>query len=189
MSTSYPAALDNLTNPAATDPLSSPSHSSQHANANDAIEAMQAAMGVKLNARVRATRTTTQSITNTTDTAIAFTTEDFDTDAFHDNVTNNSRLTVPASMGGIYLIIANVEFAANATGLRQLTMRINGNAATTNTVGMANTPTGNATRISRLSASGIVSLSAADYVEAYVFQESGGNLNVNVAQLMMVKIA
>lgn len=46
MATNYPAGLDTLTNPLATDTLASPSHSDQHANANDAIEALQAKVGV-----------------------------------------------------------------------------------------------------------------------------------------------
>jgi len=44
--TSFPAGLDNFTNPASTDPQNSPSHSAQHANANDAIEALQAKVGI-----------------------------------------------------------------------------------------------------------------------------------------------
>jgi microcystin-dependent protein len=46
MATNFPAGLDSLTNPLGTDTLASPSHSSQHANANDAIEALQAKVGV-----------------------------------------------------------------------------------------------------------------------------------------------
>jgi hypothetical protein len=42
----YPTSLDTLTNPTATDPQNNPSHSEQHANANDAIEALQAKVGV-----------------------------------------------------------------------------------------------------------------------------------------------
>ena len=45
MPTSYPASFDALTNPASADPLTSPSHASQHANANDAIEAIQVRAG------------------------------------------------------------------------------------------------------------------------------------------------
>lgn len=48
MSTSYPAALDSLTNPSSTDSLALPSHASQHANANDAIEAIETALGANL---------------------------------------------------------------------------------------------------------------------------------------------
>lgn len=43
MPTSYPTSLDTLTNPSATDALTG--HASQHANANDAIEALQAKLG------------------------------------------------------------------------------------------------------------------------------------------------
>lgn len=46
MATNFPTSLDALTNPAAGDSLSSPSHAGQHANANDAIEALQAKVGV-----------------------------------------------------------------------------------------------------------------------------------------------
>jgi len=44
MSTNFPGALDALTNPAATDGLTG--HAAQHSNANDAIEALQAKVGV-----------------------------------------------------------------------------------------------------------------------------------------------
>ena len=46
MTTSFPGGLDALTNPTSGDSLSSPSHSGQHADANDAIEALQAKVGV-----------------------------------------------------------------------------------------------------------------------------------------------
>lgn len=46
MASSYPGALDSLTNPVGTDALTSPAHASQHANANDAIEAIEATLGV-----------------------------------------------------------------------------------------------------------------------------------------------
>lgn len=46
MATSYPVSKDVLTNPSSGDSLSSPSHSQQHSNANDAIEALQNKVGV-----------------------------------------------------------------------------------------------------------------------------------------------
>src|SRR3990167_3196718 len=46
MATSYPTSLDSLTNPTATDPVTNPSHATQHANANDALEALEAKVGV-----------------------------------------------------------------------------------------------------------------------------------------------
>ena len=46
MATNFPTSLDALTNPTASDPLTSPSHADQHADANDAIEALEAKVGV-----------------------------------------------------------------------------------------------------------------------------------------------
>lgn len=52
MGTSFPAALDALTNPTGADNLSTPGvlHSTQHANANDSIEAIEAKIGVDASA-------------------------------------------------------------------------------------------------------------------------------------------
>lgn len=50
MATNFPTSLDALTNPLSTDGMNSPSHSGQHANANDAIEALQAKVGVNSSA-------------------------------------------------------------------------------------------------------------------------------------------
>jgi hypothetical protein len=41
MPTNFPTSVDNFTNPTANDSLNIPSHSLQHANANDAIEAVE----------------------------------------------------------------------------------------------------------------------------------------------------
>jgi hypothetical protein len=41
MPTNFPTGVDNFTNPTANDSLNLPSHSTQHANANDAIEAVE----------------------------------------------------------------------------------------------------------------------------------------------------
>ncbi len=41
MATNFPTSVDNFTNPTANDSLNLPSHSTQHTNANDAIEAIE----------------------------------------------------------------------------------------------------------------------------------------------------
>lgn len=46
MATNFPNSLDVLTNPTATSPLSNPSHSQQHINLNDAVEAIQTKIGI-----------------------------------------------------------------------------------------------------------------------------------------------
>jgi hypothetical protein len=45
MATNFPSSLDSFTNPTAVDTLDSPPHDTQHADANDAIEALQAKVG------------------------------------------------------------------------------------------------------------------------------------------------
>jgi hypothetical protein len=76
MTTNFPTSLDALTNPTSSDPLNSPNHAGQHADANDAIEALQAKVGIdgsavvtsidyKLNNTV-ATLTGSQTLTNKT---------------------------------------------------------------------------------------------------------------------------
>lgn len=42
----FPASLDSLSNPGSTNTLDNPSHSGQHANANDILEALEAKVGV-----------------------------------------------------------------------------------------------------------------------------------------------
>ena len=69
---------------------------------------------------VRAVRTATQSISDASDTAVAYNATDaFDSDAFHDTSTNNSRITIPTGGDGYYLIGFGLEWAANATGTRR----------------------------------------------------------------------
>ena len=46
MATSFPTGLDVLTNPTSADTLASPDHAAQHANVNDAVEAIEAAIGI-----------------------------------------------------------------------------------------------------------------------------------------------
>ena len=45
MSINFPASIDSLTNPVSGDTLNSPSHAGQHADINDAVEALEAKVG------------------------------------------------------------------------------------------------------------------------------------------------
>lgn len=53
--TNFPTSLDSLTNPGATDSVATVSHSGQHSNANDAIEALEAKLGVGASTAVSGT--------------------------------------------------------------------------------------------------------------------------------------
>lgn len=50
MAINFPTSLDTLTNPAAGDTLNSPAHATQHADANDAVEALEAKVGINSSA-------------------------------------------------------------------------------------------------------------------------------------------
>jgi hypothetical protein len=81
---------------------------------------------------VNATRTNVSTaVTANTELLVAFPTEEFDTNAFHDNSTNNSRLTIPAGYAGKYIISAWMS-NPNSPGSYQL-MRVykNGSQYTT----------------------------------------------------------
>jgi len=186
MTTSYPGALDALTNPSSGDQLNSPSHAGQHANVNDAIEAMQAAMGVKYGARVKAERTATQSLSSGVDTAIAFNATDaYDTDAFHNPASNNTRLTIPANMGGLYLVVAAARYDTSSAGARRLYLLVNG---TTLDIGTSLAAVSSSIQM-HIQATGLLVLAAADYIEVMAYQSSGGALAINLASVEMVKIA
>lgn len=115
----------------------------------------------------------TQTLTTGVRTAIAFDVEAFDVGACHDNSTNNTRLTVPTGADGTYFITANVEYAANSSGLRAAQLVQN---ALTNLAQVIVTPVvGDITVVQVIAVAPLV---AGDYVELNGLQTSGGNLTV-----------
>jgi hypothetical protein len=129
-----------------------------------------------------AKKTAAQSIVNATDTPLTFDAEVYDTDAIHDTVTNNSRLTVPAGVTTIRLV-AGVEFAANATGVRRLWFRKNGADFDG---GLAQTVPGNSGVSNWVTVvSPILNVAPGDFFEAFVNQNSGGALNANATVFTM----
>jgi hypothetical protein len=128
----------------------------------------------------RAYHSTTQSISNAVFTAVLFNSEDYDTGGFHSTVTNTSRFTVPSGAGGLYLITANILFAANATGQRVLQVRLNGGSSgIAAIIGQQIVPS--ATYSSVVMVASILTLNAGDYVEVFAYQDSGGALNIGTA--------
>lgn len=120
------------------------------------------------------THSTTQSISNNTLTTLTFNTENYDSDSFHSTGTNPERITIPTGLGGKYLVTAAAQFASDSTGRRYIIIRKNGS---TNVLpGTILTP--NSTGSSLVVQAGVVDLAAGDYIEARVYQDSGGSLNV-----------
>jgi hypothetical protein len=112
-----------------------------------------------------------QTISNNTDTALSFNVEVFDTDAYHDNSTNNSRITIPSGKAGYYQIGGLVDFDNSAVGSRLLNIKKNNvsyktfyaTASTTYPSGIIES---------------IIYLSVGDYVELFVTQNSGTSQTV-----------
>lgn len=123
---------------------------------------------------VRAYNNANISIATATLTPVTLNSERFDNAAVHSTSVNTSRLTVPTGGGGKYLFGASWAWALSAAGTyREARVYVNG-----------------ATEIAQLdlqpsashASSGIITsvyaLSAADYMELQVIQDSGGALNI-----------
>jgi hypothetical protein len=67
----------------------------------------------------RVHRTTNKSIPNNALTTVDFQAELYDTDGYW-SVGNATRLIVPAGLGGLYLVFAQLNYAVNANGRRAL---------------------------------------------------------------------
>jgi hypothetical protein len=125
--------------------------------------------------RCRAYKTTSnQSVNNTTLTEITLNAESFDSGTLHDNVTANTKITVPTGGGGVYLIGGSVRYAVNGTGLRAAQVRKNGATI------LSTTEHGGADASIQtfVMTTTIVVLAAADYIELMAYQSSGGALDV-----------
>jgi hypothetical protein len=91
----------------------------------------------------------------------------------HDTSTNNSRLICKTA--GKYQINANIAWALNATGVRELGLFLNG------TTGIAYVSVPGSATLSEQSISTLYDLAVNDYVEVSVYQTSGGALNVTAS--------
>jgi hypothetical protein len=87
MATNFPSSLDSFTNPTAVDTLDSPPHDTQHADANDAIEALQAKVGVN-------------------SSAVA-TSHDYKIDALETDVTNINELQLNTPTASYTLVLGD----------------------------------------------------------------------------------
>lgn len=120
----------------------------------------------------RAYRSSTQSIPNATWTAINLDSELFDTDTIHSVASNTSRLTCKTK--GVYTISGHVEFAEDdpAVGYRAVAIKYNG------TTYIAKHDKELCNVNPSFSITTLYNLAVNDYVELFVYQTSGGALNV-----------
>lgn len=118
----------------------------------------------------------TQAVTTGADRAITFNAEDWDTDAYHEGVTNPSRFTIPAGKGGKYLCTAHVYGLSTAS--HDVRFRVNGTTLYSDTLY-------NATAGSASTLSAELDLAAGDYVEVVIFPAANVTLgNASVREAM-----
>lgn len=162
---------------------------SKEATINADLDIIDAAVSGNASGSIwaRVYHNTTQSIANTTPTNLAFNSERYDTNVIHDNSTNNSRLTCKTA--GVYLMSATVAFAVNATGTRMVSILINGTTSLASV--HATAAVGGLT--TRIVTTTIYPMAVNDYIEASVYQSSGGALNVDsganyTPEFMMIRL-
>ena len=115
-----------------------------------------------------------QSINNVTTTTITWDLEHYDTNTFHDNSTNNSRITIPAGYAGKYLIQVTLNWNSNSTSYREARIRLNGSTLLAYSPIQAASSGGVANTLNV-----VKSLSVADYIEIQGEQASGGALSIS----------
>jgi hypothetical protein len=115
---------------------------------------------------------TNQTISNNTSTDLTFDSETYDTDGFHDNVTNNARITIPAGKGGKYQITGHVEWINGVTGIRNIYIFKNG----TSQIATTTLPTQSSDF--NLEVNSTADLTAGDYITLQVYQNSGSTRDV-----------
>lgn len=121
----------------------------------------------------RVTHSAAQTLSTGSWTSLNMDTEgatEFDSDAFHDTVTTNTRATVPTGKGGKYHVGGSVGFTGNATGTRDIGIWVNGSLYALQS--LIADPGGEYLAIDT-----IVNLAAGDYVELRAVQTTGGNYN------------
>lgn len=120
-------------------------------------------------------KSSAQTIPATTYTAITFNAEEYDTDSIHDNATNNSRLTVPSGITRARLS-GQCYWSTNVPNY-ECRLYINGSWA-----GNALVSTELLSGAQNMAfASPVLSVSAGDYFEFYVYTDSGIGADVDSA--------
>lgn len=114
-----------------------------------------------------------QTIATTSNVALAFNSERFDTDSMHSTSSLTSRITF--NTAGLYLVTGQMVWVAAAAGNRQAGIRLNG----TTFIGVVLEPAAGGDTPA-LVVSTLYKFAVGDYVELMAFQNSGGNLDVQV---------
>lgn len=126
----------------------------------------------------KAYHSTTQAISAGGTVILNLDSEEFDTNGFHDNATNNSRHTVPAGLGGFYAIAAHVHHDSDTASAPQVALSVkknggtypHGMAAGTNVAGTQDLEG------DEMNIADVILLVAGDYLELEVYSANAINV-------------
>lgn len=123
------------------------------------------------------------NLSNNTITPVTFNAEDFDTDGFHSTSSNSERMTIPAGLGGPYLIFANVEWETNDTDGDRLLYIQHTRGATNTIIAWGRQPPGSTGLTGAgehgIPVSTVFLMEPGDYVQCLAFQNSGSTVALN----------
>jgi hypothetical protein len=124
-------------------------------------------------------RTTTQSISDNTYTAVTWTAESYDNASIVDLGTDATKFTIPGSGDKYVTITAQITYAANATGVRRIRIYVNG--ADTNSEFFVSFPSAGAAASTITRSTFKVIAQGGDYIQVMAYQNSSGSLNLSNA--------
>ena len=169
MPTSFPGAVDSLPRPTSTTNTSDSGFELDIVvdNLSDAVEALEAE-ALPAVCDVYLTANATNLFTSGAAVFVPWTAEAEDTYAMHDLVTNPSRVTVPSGRGGLYLIQAQIQWDASASGnYRNLGIYRNGSQIADSSGVVQSSGDSLTLNVT------LIRLAATDYVEVAGYQNSG----------------
>ena len=102
-------------------------------------------------------------------------TEVFDTDGFHSTVSNTSRVTIPSGKSGKYQVTVRIPWGYNNAGYRRVVIKRGG--STNDRFEVQAAPQVNTTSAATVTMETVMQVTAGDYYEIELYQNSGGTLS------------
>jgi hypothetical protein len=128
---------------------------------------------------VQVTKTANTTVSAGGNAQIPWDSEAFDTDGFHDNSTNNARLTVPTGKGGYYKVYFAMQWASSSTVQRRIVaIYKNGNSSTGTFINNFETSSIN---FPSCAMAFTMNLSAGDWIEIDAYQGTASSLDFRSA--------
>lgn len=150
-----------------------------------ATQVVVATPGFFQGARVRLNAN--QTLSASVDTPLSFTVEDFDTDSFHDNAVNPTRITIPANLGIRKVRLeAAMDTSTPSSGALSLSIRKNGEAFPGQ--GVSVIPAAGSGSEGIHVSTGVVEVVDGDYFEAVVFSNNAGSADANTGTWFSIEV-